>query len=300
MTIPSVGTSDTSASSQSQATRPGTGNAHPLRTVVAVAFVVATLFTAWIPSGYLPEPPPEPTYQIAAITLEPSAIPPTIEPRVGIVSGHWSKDPAYYDPGAVCAEALGGVKEVDVNHAIATRVQQDLLQQGYQVDVLEEFDQKLFKYRALSLVSIHSDSCEYINDEATGFKVSAPLSNPNPDNSKLLVACVESRYASMTGMQLHPGSVTRDMTHYHAFAEIDPDTPAAIIEVGFLNRDLEILTQKQDLLADAVTAGILCFLRGEPVNLPTPTSEIAPQNAEPTGVITETISSITPELTATP
>ncbi|MFZ6030550.1 MAG: N-acetylmuramoyl-L-alanine amidase family protein [Chloroflexota bacterium] len=245
-------------------------------TIGVVACLMATLFTAWIPTWYLPEAVAEPTYVIAEITQQAAAgsifLPTaTVEPRIGIVSGHWSKDPAYYDPGAVCPEALGNIKEVDVNHAIATRVQQILVAEGYPVDLLEEFDESLINYRALALVSIHSDSCEYINDEAKGFKVAAPLANPNPRNSQILVACIENRYTNITQMALHPGSVTLDMTQYHAFSEIDPDTPAAIIEVGFLNGDNERLRQDQDTLARGVAEGILCFLRGESAIQPSAT-----------------------------
>jgi N-acetylmuramoyl-L-alanine amidase len=235
--------------------------------ISVAACLFATLFTAWIPTWYLPEAVAIPTYVIPDLTRQPEAgilqPTPTAYPRVGIVSGHWSKDPAYYDPGAICSEALGSVREVDINHAIATRVQQILLQAGYQVDLLEEFDEMLVGYRALALVSIHSDSCEYVNDDAKGFKVAAPLANPNPRNSETLVACIENRYGNATGMPLHPGSVTADMTQYHAFSEINPDTPAAIIEVGFLNGDNERLRNDQDTLARGVAEGILCLLRGE-------------------------------------
>jgi N-acetylmuramoyl-L-alanine amidase len=255
--------------------RPAVNTLTALTIVGVVACLFATLFTAWIPTWYLPEAVAIPTYVIPGDdTQQVNLVPlpsPTPYPRIGIVSGHWSKDPAYYDPGAICAEALGGIKEVDINHAIATRVQQIILQAGYQVDLLAEFDEQLVGYRALALVSVHADSCEYINDQAKGFKVAAPLANPNPHDSNVLVACMEARYGSRTGMALHPGSVTADMTQYHAFSEIDPNTPAAIIEVGFLNGDNERLRNDQETLARGVAEGILCFLRSEPIAAPTPT-----------------------------
>jgi N-acetylmuramoyl-L-alanine amidase len=265
----------TTSSSETSSVKPGVNTLTSFAIVGVVACLFATIFTAWIPTWYLPNAVAIPTYIIPDLTRQPEAgalLPsPTAYPRVGIVSGHWSKDPGYYDPGAICAEALGNVREVDINHAIATRVQQILLQAGYQVDLLEEFDEMLVAYRALALVSIHSDSCEYINDEAKGFKVAAPISNPNPLNSNMLVACMENRYGNETGMALHPGSVTDDMTRYHAFSEIDPNTPAAIIEVGFLNGDNERLRNDQDTLARGVADGILCYLRGESVTQPTST-----------------------------
>jgi N-acetylmuramoyl-L-alanine amidase len=60
--------------------------------------------------------------------------------------------------------------------------------------------------------------------------------------------------------------VTGDMSNYHAFSEINPNTPAAIIETGFMNLDRQILTEKPDLIADGITSGILCFIRNEDVN----------------------------------
>ncbi|HEX2697169.1 MAG TPA: hypothetical protein VHM28_05630, partial [Anaerolineales bacterium] len=71
----------------------------------------------------------------------------------------------------------------------------------------------------------------------------------------------------------HPGSITTDMTSYHAFSEIDPNTISAIIETGFLNLDREILTQHTDQVADGVVNGILCFVNNEnvePTPIPTP------------------------------
>jgi N-acetylmuramoyl-L-alanine amidase len=53
------------------------------------------------------------------------------------------------------------------------------------------------------------------------------------------------------------------MTNYHAFNEINSDTPAAIIEIGFMNLDREILTQHQDVIAKGIASGILCFVRNE-------------------------------------
>jgi N-acetylmuramoyl-L-alanine amidase len=55
------------------------------------------------------------------------------------------------------------------------------------------------------------------------------------------------------------------MTDYHAFNEIDSETPAAIIETGFMNLDREILTQNPDVIARGITAGILCFVRNEDI-----------------------------------
>ncbi len=258
-------TNEASTQSQSTHTRTG-GTFHYLQVIIGVALVIATLFTAWTSADLLPSRLVElqvvtPQGTIAQL-IKPTA---TIRPRplIGIVAGHWSKDPKSNDPGAVCPN---GKTEVEINQEIATKVQEILKAQGYDVDLLEEWDPRLTGYRALALVSIHADSCEYINDQATGFKVAASLSNPHPELSNRLVACIQNRYAQATGLKQHQGSVTGDMTFYHAFSEIHNETPAAIIETGFLNLDYQVLTQKQDSVAGGIANGILCFIRNEDVS----------------------------------
>jgi N-acetylmuramoyl-L-alanine amidase len=179
---------------------------------------------------------------------------------IGIVIGHWND--ATKDPGAVCPD---GLTEFQVNQDIATRVEQNLVELGYDVDMLREFDERLAGYRALALVSIHADSCDYINDEATGFKVAATLANPYPERSSRLTACLRDRYAEATGMTFHANTVTEDMSSYHAFDEIDSETNAAIIEVGFLNLDRQMLTKKPNRIAQGITDGIQCYVRNEDV-----------------------------------
>jgi N-acetylmuramoyl-L-alanine amidase len=246
------------------------GNFYYFQIVLVVALIVATLFTAWTPASLLPG---DLTERFAAAlafrattTVE---IPtPTSRPRpiIGIVVGHW--DDVTNDPGAVCAD---GLTEFQINQDIATRVQQQLIPAGFEVDLLREFDSRLDGYRALALVSIHADSCEYINDEATGFKVAAALSNQYPERAARLTACLRERYARATGLQYHPNTVTADMTSYHAFDEIDGETNAVIIEVGFMNLDRQILTTEQDRIARGIVDVILCYVRNEDVSNPVET-----------------------------
>lgn len=232
-----------------------------LQVVVGVAFVLATLFTAWTDPGLLPgnlrRNLSAGMLPQATLTEEDLLTPtPRAKPLIGIVAGHSGND-----SGAVCAD---GLTERNINETIAAYIQQYLIAKGYDVDVLQEFDDRLNNYKASALVSIHSDSCDYINDIATGFKVSAPLSNPHPDQAARLTACLRNRYTEVTNLNLH-NSVTNDMTSYHAFDEIHEDTTAAIIEVGFLNLDRAILTQNPDLIAKGVSEGIICYLQNENV-----------------------------------
>jgi N-acetylmuramoyl-L-alanine amidase len=76
---------------------------------------------------------------------------------------------------------------------------------------------------------------------------------------------LQNRYESATGLRYHPNTVTADMTSYHAFNEIDGETNAVIIEVGFLNLDRQILTTGQDRVAQGISDGILCYIRNEDI-----------------------------------
>jgi N-acetylmuramoyl-L-alanine amidase len=233
-----------------------------LQTVISVGVVLATIFTMWSPNNLFSDQILN--EMLVAVQSEEQAggpwptITPGPVPRIGIVAGHWG-----HDPGAVCPD---GLTEEKVNLRIATLVQQYLIAEGYEVDLLQEFDSRLQLYQASALVSIHNDSCDYINDEATGFKVAAAVSSAFPERANRLTACLIQRYQSITGMKFHFNSITSDMTSYHAFNEINTETTAAIIETGFMNLDRQILTEQPDLVAKGVTAGILCYVRNEPVN----------------------------------
>ena len=236
------------------------GSPFIMQTTLAIAILVATLFVSVTPnslSGSLSD-------QLALLLVNQpnSVIPPGGTPRpmikIGIVSGHWGND-----SGAVCED---GTTEADINLRIATLVQQKLSALGFETDLLKEFDTRLDGYHSAVLVSIHNDSCQYINDQATGFKVAAAMSSRDSNLANRLAACLRDRYQRTTGLPLH-NSVTNDMSLYHAFNEIDSSTTAAIIETGFLKLDYDILKNKTDLVATGVSNGILCFINNENIVL---------------------------------
>lgn len=240
-----------------------------VQTVLSVAVVMATLFTLWTPGNLF-----NPNFldQIAVVN-QPTEAPdvgafptqtPAMRARIGLVAGHLGND-----SGAVCGPDRNNTREVDVNTRIATLVKQNLVNEGYNVDVFQEFDDALFQYQAIALISIHNDSCEYISDEATGYKVAAAPDSPYPEKAKRLTDCLTDRYGKTTGMTFHANTITPDMKEYHAFNEIHTTTPAAIIETGFLNLDYEKLTKETDQVAKGVTEGILCYIRNEPITIPT-------------------------------
>jgi N-acetylmuramoyl-L-alanine amidase len=265
--------SSTASAGRSTNSRSSGGTFHHIGLVISVAFVLATLFTAWSPANLLTGSPsqssntsifPPPTSEDASS----ATATPLTNPLIGIVVGHWGDN---NDPGAVCLDT--NLTEFEVNQNIATLVKSDLEAKGIDVQLLKEFDPKLRGFQATALVSIHADSCEYINDQATGFKVAAALANPRPERGARLTACLRSRYARVTGLALHSTSITNDMTSYHAFDEISENTTAVIIETGFMNLDRQLLEQHPDIAAEGITQGILCFINNEDVSSPpTPTT----------------------------
>ncbi len=186
-------------------------------------------------------------------------------PRIGVVAGHWWLDEAgkqSLDVGAVCDEGTSyQLTELEVNLELAQRIVFELSRAGYQADLLQEWDERLYGYQADVLLSIHADACLY--PEASGFKVARVADSHVPEVEDRLVACIVTSYSARTGLVFHKDSITHDMTQYHTFYEIDPNTPAAIIEVGFMLADRELLTQRPDLVAQGIIDGILCFLEGE-------------------------------------
>ncbi|MBN1639798.1 MAG: N-acetylmuramoyl-L-alanine amidase [Anaerolineae bacterium] len=183
---------------------------------------------------------------------EPLAAAPTpiLPHKVGIVAGHWLSD-----VGATCPD---GLTEVEINVAVAQLVVSMLSRSGYDAEMLAEFSPDLHGYEASALVSIHADSCNV--PEATGFKVARVSSSLVPELEDRLVACLIEEYQEATGLPFHRNSITYDMTEYHAFYEIAPETPAAIIEIGFMAADRRLLTKRQDLVAEGIVNGIKNFL----------------------------------------
>ncbi len=172
------------------------------------------------------------------------------EPLVGIVAGHKG-----YDPGAVCDD---GLTEAEINYNIAVEVVKLLERRGIQADLLDEYDDQLVDYQANALVSIHADSCNVPG--ATGFKVARVTSSAIPEAEDSLVNCLNQEYGWHTGLTEHPASITDNMTNYHAFNEIAPLTPGAIIETGFMLEDRHLLQYRPKIVARGIAAGIICFL----------------------------------------
>jgi N-acetylmuramoyl-L-alanine amidase len=249
-------------------------------TVSCIAAIIAMIYGVWggrpstqlapgiilspAPSAISPANPPPAAEQ--SLTLLPTLPPSTTQPagpsiatpRVGIVAGHWG-----HDTGAICPD---GLTEVEINLDVAQRTVYILQALGYQADLLAEFDPRLEEYQSDALISIHADSCEALpnaDPPASGFKVASVEDSYVPETEDRLVACLAQCYAARTGMYFHANSITYDMTRYHTFYEIQDQTPAAIIEIGFMYNDRPLLTQRADLIAQGIVDGIVCFIESE-------------------------------------
>ena len=190
-------------------------------------------------------------------TPTPPPVTPNYLKRIGIVSGHHGPE---NDPGAVCPD---GLQEVDVNFSVAQLVVRDLREHGYSVDLLDEFDPRLkADYQVAALVSIHSNDCTEYPGGASGFLVARAAARPSGGPDDILAECIARYYGEASQLNRRQ-ELTIDMTDYHSFREIHPLTPAAIIELGFLRDDRELLTKEPDVLAQGIAEGIMCFLNGE-------------------------------------
>jgi N-acetylmuramoyl-L-alanine amidase len=197
-----------------------------------------------------------PTATSAAGGPSPTPAPPPNQ--VGILAGHWK-----YDTGAVCAD---GLREVDITTDVAIRVRNILETAGITAEVLPEHDPAhpqapLLGYRAKALVAVHADVCDLPG--YSGFKVARGIHTTTPDADDRLVDCLNREYAAATLLPVHADTISVNMTNYYAFREISGDTPAAIIELGFLHDDRALLAENTYEVARGVANGIQCFLRGQ-------------------------------------
>jgi hypothetical protein len=125
---------------------------------LVMAAGLATAFITFAPASHSPDR----IRESFAGVLQPTAARGSVGPIVafnlpiGIVAGHSGND-----SGAVCDD---GLTEASINANVANLVRDILVRQGYKVDLLQEFDPRLAGYKALALVSIHADSCMFIND----------------------------------------------------------------------------------------------------------------------------------------
>jgi len=201
-----------------------------------VAGVDLAVIQSWLPAGLLGE---------------------LFNRRIAIISGH-----AGNDSGAVCTDANGQTLVME-GALIATIVEQltsQLQWTGAQVLILNEFDERLAGLQADLFLSLHADSCI----DASGYKFAiSSRSTTTPETRTKLGACFDHFYAEATDLKPHPNTITHNMTDYHAFRRLDAQTPALILEVGFIGGDQTLLVQEPERVARGITNSIRCFFEKE-------------------------------------
>ncbi len=227
--------------------------------VVIAAGLMATIFTWWTPNEFISTSARQGlSLAIAteAATVMPTGLPtPNWAQRIGIVSGHRGND-----SGAVCPD---GLTEASINLSVAELVVRDLRGQGFTVDLLDEFDPRLTDYQAAALVSIHSNTCRDFGEPVSGYIIAASLGRiSSRPSDETLVECIADHYERETQLARRM-ETTVDMTDYHTFREINPLTPAAIIELGFMLGDRQLLTENPEKLAKGISDGVLCYFQAE-------------------------------------
>lgn len=181
--------------------------------------------------------------------------------NVGIIAGHSGP---ITDPGAVCYDENNEVilTELEINLAVAQQVYRLMLQQGYDMQLMEEFDPRLANYDGAALISIHANDCSDYGEFVSGYLISFAESRPQNGADFRLQECIAQYYGEGSGLPRRFG-FTRDVTDYHVFREINVNTPSVILELGFMLGDREFLTTQTDAMANAIVRGILCYLNNE-------------------------------------
>ncbi len=219
-------------------------------------------------------------------------------PRVGLQVGHWQAaevpDELRRLRGQTGAYAAG-VSEVEVNLLVAEQVRAQLAPLGIIVDLLPATISP--GYLADAFVSLHADGAA--SSRVAGFKAAraewrdrawllrwrrenpntsfsrdlwrdlwrrAPVIERNPLDEALLQH-TRGSYGAITGLSQSP-HVSRNMTGYYAFNSqryhhaISQDTPAVILEMGYLTNPFErrFLTQRPEVPARGVALALLWFL----------------------------------------
>jgi hypothetical protein len=190
--------------------------------------------------------------------------------RVGIQIGHLQTDLVPKEYGTRIQLQTGtswaGYTEVDVTSEIADLMATLLGAQGIAVDILPTTIPE--GYVADVFIALHCDGDGV--GALSGFKM-AHGSRRGPYEDRLMTT-IKDVYARVTGMDYDAMHVSRNMTAYFAFNwsryqhATSPYTPATIIELGFLSNDDDrnLLVNKPQLIATALTNGILQFLDATP------------------------------------
>ncbi|GAB4116163.1 MAG: N-acetylmuramoyl-L-alanine amidase [Roseiflexaceae bacterium] len=194
----------------------------------------------------------------------PTARPADIPVRVGIQVGHWKSSELPEELARLRTSTgafANGLAEVDLNLAIAQRVEKLLTSRGILVDLLPATVPP--SYDADAFVALHADGSA--SRTARGYKLATPWRTSRA--SQLLAEQLDAAYLEATKLP-RDGAITVNMRGYYAFNyrrhthAIARTTPAAILEMGFLTSaaDRAVMYGKADAVATGIANGIINYL----------------------------------------
>lgn len=185
-------------------------------------------------------------------------------PRIGLQVGHLDAAAQPEELARLRASTGGlggGLREVDVNRAIAAALAERLERRAFGVDILAATVPP--SYRADLVVAIHADSS--LETERRGYK-SAVFRPPRNRWDERLKSALDRAYLGGSPLPDDDANVTGDMLEYYAFNRrfrhsVASRTPAAIVELGYLSHPLDReLLRRPDRVAALLEEGIVAFL----------------------------------------
>ncbi len=154
-------------------------------------------------------------------------------------------------------------KEISITREVAKELLKILEQEGFSVDLLSATVPE--GYLADAFLSLHLDWNK--NQNVRGFKVSGSAFDSS-GKSQRLAELIKFFYEKITLLPWN-NYITPNMRYYYAFNyksfkhSISPETPAAIIELGFLTNkeDYEFLKDHPQKAAQALAKGLIAFIK---------------------------------------
>ncbi len=190
--------------------------------------------------------------------------------RVGIQVGHWQTTDVPRQSGTRITTQTGasfaGYTEVDLNMEIAKRMKLLLTAQGVAVDIIPTTVP--VGYLADAFIALHCDSDGV--GELSGYKMARSIRRGPYEEA--LFNSIKDVYGKATGLDYDAQHITRAMSGYYAANwsryqhATSPFTPSVILEMGFISNDddRDLLVERADVVARAITDGLLTFLDEHP------------------------------------
>jgi hypothetical protein len=185
--------------------------------------------------------------------------------KIGLQIGHW-KNHELPDELSVLRRNDGahaaGKQEEEINMEIVNQTAEILKQDNIEVEILPATVPP--GYKADAFITVHADGNP--NPEKSGYKMSTSIGDRS-GKGDTLVKLLEEEYAKSTNLPYDP-YITDNMLEYYSFAywrfehSIDPATPSAIVETGYLTspHDRTIIVDNPHKSADGIANAIKRFL----------------------------------------